>query len=132
MKNKLLLGVGFFVVSGLAWAHHAATMYDQDKPITMKGVVTEFHFTNPHSAVLIEVKDASGNTTIWKAEGAPPARLVRAGWGTKTLKPGDEITVTCIPVKYSKIITPDKPSDRNRCLVRGLVGPGNVRIEGSE
>jgi hypothetical protein len=124
MKMKLFAVVaGLFLVSGVLWAHHAGSIYDRDNPVTFKGVVTEFQFTNPHVQVVFEVKNAAGQTEIWKAGSAPPQRLYRAGWNTKTLQPGDEITVTCAPAKDGSKV----------CSIRNLTGPGGkVLTQGAE
>jgi hypothetical protein len=124
MKMKLFAVVaGLFMVSGVLWAHHAGSIYDRDNPVTFKGTVTEFQFTNPHVQVVFEVKNAAGQTETWKAGSAPPQRLYRAGWNTKTLKPGDEISVTCAPAKDGSKI----------CSVRRLIGPdGKALTDGAE
>ena len=95
----IAIAVSAFVVSAPLFAHHAAALYDRDHPITLKGIVTEYLFTNPHVQIKFDVKDENGNVANWDAESAPPQRLYRAGWNTKTLKPGDEITVTGAPYK---------------------------------
>jgi hypothetical protein len=124
MKTKLFaLAVGALMISGIAWAHHAGSIYDRDNPITFKGVVTEFQFTNPHVQVVFETVREGGAKEIWKAGSAPPQRLYRAGWNTKTLNPGDETTVTCLPAKDGSKI----------CSIRNLVGPGGkVLTQGAE
>ena len=124
MKTKLFaLAVGALMVSSIAWAHHAGSIYDRDNPVTLKGVVTEFQFTNPHVQVVFETTNASGARETWKAGSAPPQRLYRAGWNTKTLSPGDEITVTCAPAKDGSKI----------CSIRNLIGPGGkVLTQGAE
>ena len=61
MKMKLFaVVVGLFMVSGVLWAHHAGSIYDRDNPVTFKGVVTEFQFTNPHVQVVFETTNAQG------------------------------------------------------------------------
>ena len=124
MKTKLFaLAVGALMVSSIAWAHHTGSIYDRDNPVTFKGVVTEFQFTNPHVQVVFETTAASGARETWKAGSAPPQRLYRAGWNTKTLQPGDEITVTCAPAKDGSKI----------CSIRNLIGPGGkVLTQGAE
>jgi hypothetical protein len=103
MTQKLLTAMAIaasaLLVSSPLFAHHAAALYDRDHPITLKGNVTEYLFTNPHVQIHFDVKDENGNVVNWDAESAPPQRLYRAGWNTKTLKPGDEITVTGAPFK---------------------------------
>ena len=127
MKNKLFAGfsmaVGVLLLSGSLWAHHAGSLYDREHPVTVVGSVTEYLFTNPHVQIHFEGKDEGGNVVKWVAESAPPQRLYRAGWNTKTLKAGDQITVTGAPYK----------DGRKFLSIRKLVGPdGKVLSEGAE
>jgi hypothetical protein len=109
MKTKLL--TSFFVLAaGLSvslFAHHGTFVsYDSANPVTMKAVVTEFRYTNPHIQLYFDVKDADGKVTNWSAEGPDPAVLVQAGWGKKrtqtALAPGAEITITVAPARNGK------------------------------
>jgi uncharacterized protein DUF6152 len=103
MKTKLLvasfLGAGLLLLSGSMFAHHSAAIYDRDHMLTLTGTVTVFSFVNPHVEIRFEVTDDKGNKEEWIAESGPPNRLYRAGWTSKTLKPGDRITVTGAPLK---------------------------------
>ena len=103
MKSKLLpallAGAGLVMISGSVLAHHSAAIYDRDHLVTLTGTVTEFVFTNPHVEIHFDAKDEKGNTEAWVAESGPPNRLYRAGWTAKTLKPGDQITVTGAPLR---------------------------------
>jgi hypothetical protein len=77
-----------------AFGHHSfAAEYDANKPVTLKGKVTEFEWVNPHSWVHFDVTDDKGNTVNWTAETAPPNGLYRQGWRRDSIKPGDEVIV---------------------------------------
>ena len=69
------------------------------KVITIKGVVKEFKWSNPHVWVILTVDDGKGNKVDWKAEGRPPGILGRAGWTPKSLQPGEEVTIDLSPAK---------------------------------
>jgi len=102
MKRQMLalaVGVTFAAASGAALAHHSFAMFDQEHPMDLKGTVTEFKFTSPHTFVLLEVKGADGSSTVWNLEGASPSALVREGWSSKTLKAGDELKMTIDPLR---------------------------------
>ena len=77
-------------------AHHSFGLeYDATKPITLTGVVTKVEWTNPHSYLLIDVKDDKGNVANWKFEGYGPGVLYRTGWKRDvSIKPGDTVTVS--------------------------------------
>jgi hypothetical protein len=79
-------------------AHHgSAVSYDISKQLTMKGVVTEMVWRNPHVFIMYNVKDDEGHVVEWGAETHPTAMLQRIGWNRETIKPGDEVTVTLFP-----------------------------------
>jgi hypothetical protein len=95
-RAGLLLACLFVVSasSSLAAHHSFGAEYDDSKPVTVTGVVTMIDWTNPHSYVFLDVKDASGRVANWKFEGYPPGVLYRTGWKRNvTMKPGDTVTV---------------------------------------
>ena len=85
--------------SGPALAHHSAAGVDQTRMVTIVGVLKEFKWANPHSWMDIDVTDDKGQTKLWSVEMTAPAYLARAGWTSKTVKPGDKVTVTVRPMK---------------------------------
>jgi hypothetical protein len=95
-----LLACGALVAaSATAVAHHSFSMFDQDNPIELEGAVQEFKYLSPHSFIILEVRDRDGVATQWNLEGAAPSQLVRTGWTTTTLKPGDQIRLTIKPLR---------------------------------
>jgi len=46
-------------------AHHGNASYDADNPVTIKGTVTEFAWTNPHVQIYLDVKDEKGKVVRW-------------------------------------------------------------------
>ena len=81
------------------FAHHGNSAYDETVRVTIKGTVTEFVWTNPHSQIYLDVKDKSGKVVKWGIETNSPGILNRAGWTRHSLKPGDEVTVILCPAK---------------------------------
>lgn len=94
----ILLFLGCVVIPG-ASAHHGNSAYDETRPITLKGTVTEFVFANPHSQIYLDVKDDKGSVVNWAIESQSPGILVKNDWTRHSLKPGDEVTITLIPAK---------------------------------
>jgi hypothetical protein len=92
------LGAAFFLAP-VAEAHHSNSAFYVDKVITIKGVVKEFKWANPHVWIIMTVDDGKGNKVDWKVEGRPPGILSRAGWSPKSLQPGETITVDLSPAK---------------------------------
>ena len=95
----LMIGGAFVVTCGAALAHHSFAMFDTDHPADLQGTVQEFKFTSPHTFILLQVKGDDGATTVWNLEGASPSALVREGWGSKTLKAGDELKMKVDPLR---------------------------------
>ena len=93
-----LFGAALFLTP-LAEAHHSNSAFYVDKVITIKGVVKEFRWSNPHVWIILAVDDGKGNKVDWKVEGRPPGILGRAGWTPKILQPGETITVDLSPAK---------------------------------
>jgi hypothetical protein len=80
-------------------AHHSAAGIDRTKSVTVDGIVKEFRWANPHSWVDVDVPNQKGSTDTWSVEMTSPAYLVRAGWKSTTLKPGDKVSVTIRPFR---------------------------------
>jgi len=80
-------------------AHHGTNIsYDRTTTVTMKGVVAEFWYRNPHPALFINVTDEKGTATRWTIEIAPtPYTLALRGWNKRrsddALKPGTPVSV---------------------------------------
>jgi hypothetical protein len=103
MKPRLLISSAVFMTIVFAcatvFAHHGNAAYDDQHPITIKGNVTEFVWSNPHCQIYLDVKDAKGKLVSWSVESQSPGILRRNGWSRDSIKPGDEIEVTLIPAK---------------------------------
>ena len=97
MKKILLLAL--LLAPSYALAHHGNSAYDETVRVTIKGVVTEFVWTNPHCQLYLDVKDKNGNIVHWGVETNSPAILGRAGWSRRSFKAGDEVTIILCPAK---------------------------------
>jgi len=86
---------GVLLVSSAVRAHHSfAAAFDENKPVTVTGVMAEIRIENPHSWFFVNVTDATGKVTRWGFEGNTPTSLIRAGYKRDSLKVGDKVTVT--------------------------------------
>jgi hypothetical protein len=92
-----LLGLALCLASPVK-AHHTAAGIDRTKMVTIEGTVTQFKWANPHSWIEVEVPDGKGGTAIWNMEMTAPAGLVRAGWKSTTVKPGDKVKAVVQPM----------------------------------
>lgn len=105
-KSAAFLGfvVGFLALAVPLFAHHGtAVSYDIHKVITLKGTVTRFVYSNPHSQLYFDVTDPDGKVVHWAAEMRSPQNLRSYGHSQKELDgkftSGTAITVTGNPSK---------------------------------
>jgi hypothetical protein len=84
-------------------AHHSFAMFDFSKTMTMKGTVTEFRWTNPHVALLVQIDPQPGAAPeVWSMELTSPGNLTRGGWTRHSFKPGDRIELAFNPLRDGK------------------------------
>ena len=83
-------------------AHHSPAMFDFSKQLTLSGTVREFQWTNPHSYIQLIVKPADGAEQEWSLEMGANAYLYNLGWRPSTVKAGDTLTVTVVPLRSGK------------------------------
>jgi hypothetical protein len=101
MKSQfaaLLAGAAFVAMGAPASAHHSFAMFDALHPKEISGTVKEFRFVSPHTILIVTVKGDDGIEKEWILEGGAPGLQVREGLTSKSLKPGDEVTVTVNPL----------------------------------
>ena len=107
------LAIGMLLASAV-FAHHGNAAYD-NKTVTVKGVITEWRWTNPHSFLKFDAKDEKGNVVHWIGEWNAPSTLINFGITAKSFKTGDEVTVTMTGMakggtnvgRVTKVIAPD-------------------------
>lgn len=100
----MLLGVAVAIgitlsTASPAGAHHGAATFDTGKEVTLKGVVTEWIWANPHCFLKFDAKDETGAVRSWAVETQNPVSMTARGWSRGAFKAGDEVTVTLEPVK---------------------------------
>src|SRR5580700_9074752 len=100
--GAIAVTAGLLVAALPLFAHHGNATLDTEKTLTMKGTVTEWVWSNPHCLLQFDVKSEGGQVVHWIAETQNPAEMVSLGWGKTSFKPGDEVTVSLMPVKNGK------------------------------
>jgi len=99
MKKASMFAIALLLLCVRASAHHGNSAYDETARVTIKGVVTEFVWVNPHCQIYLDVKDKNGNVVHWAVETNSPAILTRAGWTRRSFKAGDEVSIILCPAK---------------------------------
>ena len=96
--KKLLLVLLTLAIAAPLFAHHGrGATYDMKKQVTLKGVVTEVSWRNPHVLIWMNVKDESGKVVNWGFENSNVSSLAREGYSRNTVRVGEEITAIVNP-----------------------------------
>jgi hypothetical protein len=93
----LLFALG--VAANVAAHHSFAVHFVADKMVTVKGIVTEFSFRNPHGLISVDAKGEDGAEQHWRIETNSPNILRRRGWSEDSIKPGDQVTIEGYPAR---------------------------------
>jgi len=97
LRSVWLLAFALLLVALPVFAHHgAASVYDPNNKITLKGTVTRLLWANPHVEVYFDAPDpVTGKIVHWElGDGQGVQHLYKNGWTKDDLKPGETITVT--------------------------------------
>ena len=105
LRLAALLAAGTVALAVPVAAHHAfSAEFDSQKPIELRGVITKIQWTNPHSWIFVEVKDASGAVTPWAVEFGAPYSLMQKGLRRTDFPIGVEVTVKGYRAKSGKAV----------------------------
>ncbi|HZJ34085.1 MAG TPA: DUF6152 family protein [Vicinamibacterales bacterium] len=99
MKRLLIASTLVVMFIAPVFAHHSPAAFEASKSITLTGTVKEFRWQNPHTWIEVNVPNEKGEQVLWAFELTSPTYLVRAGWKSNTLKPGDKVTISGRPLK---------------------------------
>ncbi len=87
-----LAGCLLLLAVSSGFAHHGvAPHYDDDRIVTIEGVVSRFDFINPHAFVYIAARDEAGDEELWQCELASRSVLARNGLTADTFRVGEPI-----------------------------------------
>jgi hypothetical protein len=88
MKKVLVFSVliaCLMVVAVPVFAHHGRGATFKTSPMTMKVVVTEVAWRNPHVSFFGDIKEANGTVTRWAFEGPNVSTMTRQNFFRNTL-----------------------------------------------
>jgi hypothetical protein len=97
MRKALGMCVILLLATGVLYAHHGWTGYDEKKTVQFTGVIKEAGYENPHGFVKIEL-----DKQLWHVVLAPPTRMESRGLEKDKLKVGAMATVVGYPHKETK------------------------------
>ena len=111
MRTLLAVIAGAMLVPLPASGHHSPTDFSRDSQITLQGTISRLDWRNPHVYIYIDVTDGAGEQREWMIETDPVSILTRNGWSTKSIAPGDLVTVRA---------NPDRNPQRNHALLLSI------------
>ena len=86
------------VLATTVLAHHGWSEYDETKPLTVPGTITESTYTNPHGTMKLRATEGG---KVWDVVLAPVSRMQTRGLTETMLKPGS--TVSVIGYQHRKV-----------------------------
>lgn len=95
-KNAASLAIGWLALCAgtPGFAHHGvAPHYDNNRIVTLQGVVTKFDFINPHAFVYVAIVTDTGAEEVWQCELASRSVLSRNGLTSETFEVGAPVTI---------------------------------------
>ena len=86
-------------------AHHSVPVnFDQSREVTIRGVITEIRWINPHSRFRLDVKQEDGSILEWLVEMGAINTMQRAGFQTDRFAVGDPVTVIGNPGRRDRVV----------------------------
>ena len=93
-------------------AHHSVLGFDSAHAVTLRGVVTEVLWNNPHTYIVVMATPTNGRTvsgpqpapTRWVIESESPVALRRLGWTRDSVRAGDAIVTLGAPDRHGRSI----------------------------
>ena len=90
--------IGLTMVVGVASAHHSRAGYGETDQ-TVRGVVAEYKWRNPHVFIVWNAKGNDGKVVQWVGELSSINTMLSLGMTKDSVKVGDEIVVSGITAK---------------------------------
>jgi hypothetical protein len=97
-----------------AGAHHSVLGFDSSHALTLRGVVTEVLWNNPHTYIVVMATPVTHREPItggvkpapakWLIESESPVALHRLGWTRESVRAGDAIVTIGAPDRHGRQI----------------------------
>jgi hypothetical protein len=96
---KLALWLGLLPLAETTAHHSIGGEFDNDREVTIEGVVEEFRLINPHTYIVVSVASAD-EAGEWTLTFGPATKLIRgSGWSETTLQRGERIRAIGRPAR---------------------------------
>lgn len=96
------------LLSGTARGRHSEAAFDTGAVVAFEATVRRVAWRNPHVYIYVETTDADEQSVNWEIETRATPILMRSGWTSDSLHPGDRVSVRGHP---------ERDSDRNYALL---------------
>jgi hypothetical protein len=80
-----------------ARAHHSWAPYDVEQEVTLRGLVTEYKWANPHSYIHLQTAGEDGSSEVWEIELSSAVVIRNRGWSADSIAVGDRVTINANP-----------------------------------
>ena len=117
LRGLALLGLA---LAAPALAHHSFAMFDNTRSVTLHGTVAKYQWTNPHGYLEIDAEQPGGGTRHFTLEMTSINMMTRAGWSSRTVNAGDEVTAIGHRSR--------DPNEKRMKAVRLIVGGRNYDV----
>jgi hypothetical protein len=87
------------LVGSHAEAHHSPARFDQQRDVTIEGVIRNFEWANPHVYFHVAVRTDAGEDVVWVVEAQSPRVMSMFGWSGTSLRPGEFVTIAAHPLR---------------------------------
>ena len=99
-RRLLMVTLAVLALNAPLAAHHSGPVnYDSSRSITIKGVLTEIRWINPHSRFRLDVTSDDGSTEEWLIEMGALNTMRRAGFEIELFVIGDVVTIVGAPAR---------------------------------
>jgi hypothetical protein len=82
------------------FAHHSiGAIYDIDRLVTLKGIVTQVEWQNPHVILHLDVKNDDGSIVSWNVETLAARGFMSRGLDRGFIRTGDTVSMSVLVAK---------------------------------
>jgi hypothetical protein len=139
MKVYWLAGFVLVAVMGTrlpVGAHHSfSAQFDANRPLKLKGTLTEMKWVNPHSWIYIDVVGKDGKKENWAWETTGVNILYRQGWRRQDLAVGTVLVIDGFQARSGSRVanaTTITFEDGKRLFAGAPTGGGNAPATGGK